>query len=287
MGKTRLLREMRPAFEEAAAVLVGRCYEGSAVSYRPFVEIVQACLDFHAGKLAELDPGDCAVIERLAGRSTASAPPGLPSGSDATALFLAVSNLVLHLARERPLVLIIDDLHWADDASVELLGHLSSAVLEASARGPAPVLTIAAYRSDEMAPKAAHLVDRLQREEVCSLLPLAGLPENHVAELVRLLGFARPSHQLVDTIAEATRGNPLFVQEAVSYLKESNFVVPRGGYEVTTLALGDLRLPAGVTDALSARLRSLSAEHRRTLTLAAFLGDVFAFPTLARISGGD
>lgn len=159
MGKTRLLREMRPAFEEAATVLVGRCYEGSAISYRPFVEIVQACLDAYADKLEELSPGDRAVIDRLAGKAV-RASRDLPSAGDDAALFLAMYNLGLSLARDRPLVLIIDDLHWADDATVDLLGHLLSAVLEASQRDPTPVMLISAFRGSELPPGAGHLVDR-------------------------------------------------------------------------------------------------------------------------------
>ena len=286
MGKTRLLREMRPAFDEAATVLVGRCYEGSTVSYRPFLEIVQACIDAYADRLEELSGDDREVIERLAGRSGAPSSRDLPSAGD-TALFLAMYNLGVSLARDRPLVFIVDDLHWADDASADLLGHLSSAILEASPRGPVPVLLIIAYRGGELPPRASHLVDRLLREEQCVLAELPGLTEHEVAELVRTMGLKRPSHQLVGTIADATRGNPLFVQEAVSYLKESKFVVSRGGYEVTTLAPADLRLPGEVTDAISARLRSFSAEHRRVLTLGAFLGDVFDFNTLARIAAAD
>ncbi|HET9476071.1 MAG TPA: AAA family ATPase, partial [Dehalococcoidia bacterium] len=286
MGKTRLLREMRPAFEEKATVLMGRCYEGSTISYRPFVEVVQACLDSFPDTVEGLTAGDRVVIERLAGKAV-PASRDLPSTGDAAALFLAMFNLGLSLARDRPLVLIIDDLHWADNATVDLLGHLSSAVLEASQRGPTPVLLISAFRGSELPPGAGHLVDRLQREEECVLTELPGLPEDDVAALVRVIGFKRPSHQLIGTIYEATRGNPLFIQEAVAYLKDSNFVISRGGYEVTTLAPADLRLPGEVRDAISARLRSLSAEHRRVLTLAAFLGDVFHFNTLARIAAAD
>src|SRR5574341_1750358 len=82
MGKTRLLRELRPAFENAATVLLGRCYEGSTVSYWPFVQMVHTCLNSYADKLRELSAGDRAVIERLAGKSVASAPQELPSGGD-------------------------------------------------------------------------------------------------------------------------------------------------------------------------------------------------------------
>lgn len=284
MGKSRLLREMRPSFEQAANVLFGRCYEGSAISYRPFVEVLQTCLLAHRSHLDALAAADRDVIDRLLGRSAVKGPP--PEGNQA-ALFLAVSDLLLALAASKPLVLILDDLHWADDSSLDLIAHLVFTLADAAARGPSPVLLAAAYRPDGITSKTRHIADRLRREDFCEVLPLAGLREPETAELVRALGFSRPSHQLVDTIAEATRGNPLFIQEAVTYLKESNAVLPRGGYHVTTLAPADLRLPEQVTDAISSRLHALPNGQRRVLTLAAFLGEAFDFQTISRVSGGD
>ena len=287
IGKTRLLREVRPAFEESASVLFGRCYEGSTIPYRPFIEILNACIASHPAAFDGLDANERAVVDRLLARVPTALVQDLQSGSNEIALFLAVSNLFLRLAREHPLVLIIDDLHWADDPSLQLLAHLAFAASEAAAHSTAPLLLITTYRPDDIEGKAAHVLDRLQREDSCDVLPISGLGEPDIAHLVRALGFSRPSHQLVDTIAEATRGNPLFVQEAVTYLKESNAVLPRGGYDVTTLAPADLRLPAEVTEAISSRLHAVPSDYRRALMRAAFLGDAFEFATLARLHTGD
>ena len=286
MGKTRLLRELRSTIDPATIVLYGHCYEDVSIPYLPFVEAVRSCLEQRPNSLGALAPAEAATISRLLGKGTESPAEGLssePAEQDQMRLFLAVSRLLLESAESAPLVLILDDLHWADEPSAGLLTHLVFALEERAARQPEPFLVIATHRLAEGDVRVARAIDRLKREEICDTLELGGLDEMESAELVGALGFARPSHQLVTTLLRATSGNPLFIQEAMQHLANTGTIAERGGYLVATAAASDLKLPRQVTDAIALRVQALSEARRRTLTLAAFLGERFEFSTLMAV----
>ena len=197
---------------------------------------------------------------------------------------LAVVRLFAEVSRRRPLIVIVDDLQWADDPSLDLFTHAVFAMADSAAYTRAPALVIATYRPGEAGPHVARAIERLEREHLCTTLELAGLTEVESAQLIQGLGFARPSHQLVGTVLEATRGNPLFIQEAIHHLAKIGAIEERGGYLVTRLAPSDLKLPEQVTEAISARLKGLPPNQRGILTLAAVLGDSFEFAALQAAS---
>ncbi len=286
MGKTRLLREMRSTFEQEASVLYGRCYEDSSIPYLAFIEVLRVCLEEHGREFQALEESDIDIISRLLGRGIdrAALPSGAAGEQQKVQLFLALTRLFLRISNSRPVVLIVDDLHWIDAPALELLAYVAFAVIDHALRAAAPVLIIGTYRPGELEARTAHAVDRLQREDACELLSLAGLPEPQVEQLIRGIGFARPSHQLVKAVSTATRGNPLFVQEAMSYLKAADAITERGGYLVTTVSPSELKLPEQVTDAISSRLHRLADDYRAVLTLASALGEAFEFSALEAIS---
>ncbi len=289
MGKTRLLREMRATFQKQAEVLHGRCYEGATIPYLPFVEILRLIADTDPGTIDTLTDQDRGVVDRLLGKSDDGAHLADLSLSDdrRVLLFSAVSNLLLRMCATRPVVLVLDDLHWMDAPSLELLAHLMFPIVEAAVRQATPILVIATYRPDALDERTAHAIDRLKREEVCEQLELSGLNEHEVDQMMRALGFEKPSHQLVTTVATATRGNPLFIQEALAYLRSSDTIVERGGYLVTTVSPTDLKVPAQILDVISSRIAGLSEEDRRVLTIAAFLGDDLNYETFAPLCDTD
>ena len=287
MGKTRLLRELRSAADPNAVVLYGHCYEDVSIPYLPFVEVVRSLLDRRPQALALLAPAEAATIGRLLGKG--GEPPAVDQPSkmaeqDQMRLFLAVARLLLESAQNAPVVLIVDDLHWADEPSAGLLAHLVFALAERAAHEPVPFLTIATYRSVEADLRVARAIDRLKREEICEALELGGLDDVGTAQLVSALGFPRPSQQLVTTLLHATGGNPLFIQEAMHHLATTGGIAERGGYLVPTAPGSHLKLPSQVTDAIALRVQALSDTQRRTLTLAALLGERFDFSTLLEVA---
>src|SRR5262249_17295291 len=153
-----------------------------------------------------------------------------------------------------------DDLHWADQPSLDLFSHLVFTIADTAVREPVPLFIVGVYRPVEPHERLARTIAQFQREDICQTLELSGLAEAQVNELIQGLGLARPSHQLVATVSQATQGNPLFIQEVLHQLVEQNALQERGGYFVTTLAPADLRLPEQVTEAIAARTQGLSDE---------------------------
>ncbi|HJY82870.1 MAG TPA: AAA family ATPase [Candidatus Binatia bacterium] len=291
IGKTRLLKEVRSLASHCGIeVCFGRCYENLTLPYLPFVESLFSRLE---PVLEEVKPSlraDAEIIERLLHPEeklslAAGVSLSAPSDQDKLRLLLAVSRATVRLAQRRPLLLCVDDLHWADQPSLDLFSHLVFAIADTAVREPVPVLIIGAYRPVEPHERLARTIVRFQREDICQTLELSGFGEAEVNELIQSLGLARPSHQLVATVSRATQGNPLFIQEVLHQLVEQDALQKRGGYLVTTLADSDLRLPEQVTVAIAARTRGLSDECRSVLTLASLLGDNFSLQTLSGVSG--
>ena len=283
MGKTRLVRELE-LFARNALVLRGRCYEDGTLPYIPFVEALRSCLEQRPGILEALATPEQDDILRLLGkgsRATAAGYGASPPEAERLRSALAVVRLFTEISTRQPLIVVVDDLQWADDPSLDMLTHTVFAMADSAAYTSAPTLVIATYRPAETGLNVTRAIERLEREYLCVTLELAGLSDVESAEMIRSLGFAHPSHQLVSTVLEATRGNPLFIQEAMHYLAKAGAIEERGGYLVTTLAPSDLKLPEQVTEAISARLKALPSDQRSVLTLAAALGDSFEFATLS------
>ena len=291
IGKTRLLKEVwSVALHHGVQICSGRCYEDLALPYLPFIESLLARLGQLPEDVERLLGGEVEVIRQLLhrDRNTPLAVP-LPSSSHVDQhklrLLLAVARATITLAQHCPLLLVMDDLHWADQPSLDLFGHLVFTVADTAVRESVPLLLVGTYRPEELQERLARLIMRFQREEVCQTLELPGLDESEMRELIQGLGFVRPSHQLVATIGAATQGNPLFIQEVVHHLRQRGALQERGGYLVTTTDATDLQLPEHVMSALVARTQGLSEGCRRLLTLTAFLGDHFSLRVLSAVSG--
>jgi tetratricopeptide (TPR) repeat protein len=286
IGKTRLTLEFaRAVHAEGATVLLGHCDEETLTPYQPFVEALryyvtvcppdelraQAPLTGRA-ELARLVPELAQRLPDL-GASVAGDPEG-----QRYRLFEAVAALLAAAANAHPLLLILDDVHWADKASLLLLRHIARAAT------PAALCIAGAYRDTEVDrahPLAATLAG-LRRESMLTRVALGGMPEADVAGVIAGWLGAAPPAELTRTVFDETEGNPLFVQEVLRHLDESGLM--RAGDTLTAEQLG---IPEGVHEVIARRLARLSEASNRALQHAAILGREWEFDVLAAMAGMD
>ena len=280
IGKTRLAAEFcRTAHADGATVLLGRCYEESLVPYQPFVEalsqyVAESPLDElrlvvgpHRATLAKLLP-------ELAGQAPRTTAGGGTEASEREQflLFDAVASFLVEIAEAHPLILVLDDLHWADASTLQLLRHVTRSSEEAS------LLILGTYRETEVDQRhpLAQALAELRRARSLDSLRIRGLGEEDLAELISAqAGGEAPAIGVVRSIRERTEGNPFFVEELLRDV---------GVEHDWSMAIARIGVPESIKDLLLRRLRRLDDTCRRLLTFAAVTGREFALEVLEQIS---
>jgi class 3 adenylate cyclase len=274
VGKTRLAGEWsRQAYDQGALVIYGRCDEDLGAPYQPFAEALRSlvpCLGSSALRglrgveaLLPLVPGLTDVLPDLA------APARADPDTERYALFDAVVALLGIISASAPVVLILDDLHWAAKPTLLLLRHLLRFGEQAR------VQIVGTYRStdlDRSHPLAAMLAD-LHRDGTADRIQLTGLDEDDVTAYVAEAGY--DDEELARALASVTGGNPFFLIEALRHVDESG-----GRWDQSTL-------PQGVREAVSRRLSRLPAETNKALAIAAVVGSRFALELVERVVEDD
>ncbi|WP_179137789.1 ATP-binding protein, partial [Candidatus Entotheonella palauensis] len=255
IGKTRFLEEIRVmAQEQGLDVYTGSCDETLTEPYAPFAGLLPLLDDE-----AVLDTREITLLHRLFGGATHSQPtPTLDIRSQDTVEFrMAMSRALIRLAEDQPLMVVVDNLHAADQPSLNLFDYLTFTLAE---QRTAPVLLVASHRPVAPNTDVGRLLSRLQREEVVRRLELSGLEEPETRELLQLQGVTRPSQQLVQAIHRATQGIPLFIQEAVQHALRMGALHTQGGYlAVRPEAVATLRLPRDISETIAGRIDALPA----------------------------
>ena len=212
-------------------------------------------------------------------------PPAASLGDPAlerTRLFEAIARLLGRLAGQAPVVLAVDDLHWADAATVELLHYVARGI------GAQRLLVVGAYRTDEpveAAPLRA-LVRDLRRAGLAEELELPGLTPEAIRSLAAAVLGGEPPRPLVETLVARAAGSPLMVTGLIRELAAGGGVFRSGGAWVVGTGALDL-VPVVVHDMVVGRLRCLAAEDRVVLELVALAGDAAFPPILAGVLGID
>lgn len=269
IGKTTLAEDAcRAAVAAGALVLVGRCYDRTETPpYGPWLEILEG---FRA--LPDRSPALRAVAE-----------PAIAASSSQTALFGQVRDFLVAIARERPLVLLLDDLHWADTASLDLLRFVARQVVAV------PLLVLATYRTDEVSRQHPlyRLLPALVREALAVRIDLSPLGADDVRALIAHT-YQLPADdagRLADHIQGHTEGNPFFVGEVLRSLEGTILVRAAGSW--TLGALAQLRVPALLRQVIDARLARLGATAEAPLSIAAVIGHVVPLALWATVGGTD
>ncbi len=291
LGKTTLVAEVaRSAFDAGALVLFGHCEEDLATPYQLFSEALGhyvthapeeqlvAHVEAHGPELARLIP---ALASRLPGL-----PPSKATDADTERfqLFAAVVGLLVHVSRHQPVVVVLDDLQWADKASLQLLRHVLAA------DEPMQVLVLGTYRDSELS-RAHPLLETLaalHRRDGVARIELAGLDDTGVVSFIEAaaghalddaaVGLARAVHRETD-------GNPFFVSEVLRHLSETGAITQDvTGRWIARDTSEQLALPASVRVVIGARVGRLGRDAERVLSLASVIGRDFDLDVLARAS---
>jgi DNA-binding CsgD family transcriptional regulator len=283
IGKTRLAREaLALAREQGFLVLEGSSYalEGR-LAYAP---ILAAFGPF----LRRLDsPSQARLVSGLPdlGRlfTDLRLPAPLPLGDptlEKTRLFEAVARLLDRLTEEAPVLLFLDDLHWADPASIEILHYLTRSIVDQS------VLMLGAYRAEEIdtARGLRQLLMSLRRAGQVWEVALARLEPEAVAEMAAgLLGSEAPG-ELLTLLNARAGGTPLFVEELIHSLIDADQLRKSGESWILSTDLTPV-LPPNIRDLILERLRHLNATERRVLDLIAISGGAVSHAVLHEVLG--
>ncbi len=291
IGKTRLLDACHGlARQQGLTLYTSRCYEETMLPYGPFVEACQDLKNTVCAELPGVSAADLAVLRQcLGGQPLLSALGQVESlawvEQARFRLFRVFTHVLIALAQQRPTLLSIDDLHWADLPSLDLFMYLVSALATRTSKAPLPLGIIVTHRPLDPQERLARILLRCERTAIYQSLLLQAFNDTELLLLLQALGIARPSARLLHTFATTTAGCPLFVQEMQHYLAQRQAFQTHQGETVLTVAASELRLPGKVTEALLARTAQLPAASYDTLAYAALLGEVFDVQTLSAVLG--
>ena len=267
MGKTRLVARLASeARVDGATVLYGRADQEAVRPYQPFGQALRHLVAHTPGLAAEAADELAGLLPQLAGAAQATGPRPVAERRRHR-LFDAVIELFRAAAAEQPMVLVIDDLHWADAPTLLLLREVARLAPECR------LLILATWRDDEAEPGGAvsRLLADLRREDLLHRISLGGLDATDTAALVAEEESAAPEEAEARRLHEQTGGNPFFIQELVRSRREVPDAPPP--------------VPEGVKDVIGRRLARLPEDAVDLLITAAFLGSEFDMATLEAVAG--
>lgn len=285
IGKSRLAEELiAQAQARGAKVLVGRAWEaGGAPTYWPWVQALRTHVEDVAPdtlreQLGGGAPDVAQILPELRDLLPDLSPPPRETEGARLRLFDATTRFLRQAAAAHPLLVMLDDLHAADEASLLLLRFLVGEL------GSTRILLLGTYRDVDPTvrdPLASTLAE-LARERVTRRIELMGLTESDLGRYVELSTGTSPPRELVTALHRETEGNPLFVGEVVRLLAAEGRLA-----EGDVGSLATLGIPQGVREVIGRRIGRLSEGCRDVATLAAVLGREFRLDALKRLSAVD
>jgi tetratricopeptide (TPR) repeat protein len=275
-GKTRLINEFLDIIQQREiTILSGWCLSNAALPYFPFIEAFSSDLSSREG--------GAIVSQQLSMRSWLSeAYPTEKLEKNKTVApqvwkdqaFASVTRELLFMSSVKPLILVLEDMHWADSASLALLHYISRAIVNEK------ILVLVTYRSEELGRDAEGrrhpLVETVQlmgREGLFKEIKLANLDQDNVRRIAESMLGGKVDMKLVEKLVEESRGNPLFVVESLRMLSERGGLVREK--DQWRLSVDELGMPSKVRDIILRRIGALRADQRRVLDVASVIGDRF------------
>jgi DNA-binding CsgD family transcriptional regulator len=300
IGKSRLVAEAKTdATAQDFLLLQGQCFPTDrSCPYAPLLDLLRSHftsqsrteisteLKPFAREFARLIPD---LVSPLP--DSAPLPPLTPlePAQEKRRLFEALTRWFTGLATKQPALLIVEDLHWSDQTSLDFLHYLARRC------AASPLLVLLTYRSDEVHPSLSHFLAQLDRERLAQEFPLTPLSRREVSAMLSAILALRRSvftmpplaqGDLLDAMYALTEGNPFLIEELLKSLIETGDIVYEHGHWQRK-ELGEWHIPRSVQDAVELRTARLSEGARQVLNLAAVAGRHFDFALLQALTHQD
>jgi tetratricopeptide (TPR) repeat protein len=286
IGKTRTAQEFsQHAAQQGASVLWGRCHEeAGAPPYWPWVQIIRSLLQSRAPEapLGDLGPGAADIADlapemrdRLPG---SGAGARLKDTAEARfRMFEAIRRLLAGACERQALVLVLDDLHWADAPSLRLLEFLAPEIADI------PLMLVGTYRATELSRQhpLSNALGGLARAPHIARVDLPGLSVEEAQAFITAAAGTTPPAWFIRSLHQQTEGNPLFLREIVRFLEQQGIL--NAEIEAPDAALPRvIRVPEGLKEVIGRRLNLLSPACNEVLALASVIGRNFSLDVLMR-----
>jgi len=316
IGKTRLVQELVSYAQDMGVLFIqGRClYREGADPYLPFLDALRES----SSKMAKMEEGDenlplgissddrerdrelapmgLVVMESGGDERTSGRDDGrelnvteqlrrIDIGRERDRMYETISSMIVGIAKKRPLLFFLDDLHWADNATLQLLGYVVRNIRDAR------VLMVAAYRSEELVGldgKPHPLTDamqRINREGISETIQLKRLGLRETRHMLSLM-FNRTDFPegFIEMIFKQTEGNPYFVEEVVKSLVDQGIINPQDAQWHQKVDMTAVTMPSSVKTVITERIARLDPGAIKTLENASVIGQEFTFEILKGIS---
>ncbi|HXH13179.1 MAG TPA: AAA family ATPase [Alphaproteobacteria bacterium] len=282
IGKTRTAQELSVyAAQRGAQVFWGRCYENpGAPPYWPWVQIIRSYVRERDAEQIQAEMGGAAadIAEivpdvRHAVADLPSAPPLTDPEQARFRFFDSIATFLQRAAQRQPLLIILDNLHWADRPSLLLLEFLTREI------GASRILLLGTYRDIEVSRQHPlfETLGELSRDRLQYRIALRGLDREEVGHFLNLAVGGPPTEELVESVYQRTEGNPFFVIEVVRLLIQEGLLAAGSSHRPRPSAV---KIPEGVREVIGRRLNRLSPACNQILSAASVIGREFAFDEL-------
>ena len=270
-------------------LLQGNCFESDqSYPYAPVIDLLRTSFNTHALKdfLQSSNPVASEFIKLFPeldkGLLDISVLSERDPQQEKRRLFATLSQFFMHQATKQPVLLIVEDLHWSDDSSLEFLLYLARRCTNQ------PMLMIFTYRDDEIHANLRHWLAQLEREHQIQELALTRFSPNDVEAMLNAIFHKRYSRHLdlLDSLYTLTEGNPFFIEEILKSLIAAGELVFTAGRWAGRPA-NELHIPRNIQDAVHQRIVRLSEAAREILTIASVAGQRFDFALLQQLTHHD
>ena len=288
IGKTRLVQELLDRAEPDFHLLIGRCYESEmALPYQPLVEALRGylpTLDLSKLQVSRLWLREVSKLIPELSEALPDLPNSVPLNSDTerSRLFEGVVQFLVALSRQHPLILFIDDLHWADQATLALLQYLARHVTRER------MLLIGAYRTEDLNEPLTNTMRSLKQDGLLARITLRRLTLEDVTTLIReMAGMESGGEKFSHRLYQDTEGNPFFISEVIRSLFEEGILYRDEHGWSTDLkdfdtSYAQIPIPPSVREVVQARLNRLDDLSYQVLETVAVFRQQFYFTTVKR-----